>query len=123
MKVLSYKSSGIFMIFLSVLIAAAAFLLYHDVPEPESLEKIGKIKGITFVYPIPGDCCSMPLTCIAFEDGDALKLYNILDIEGGKTYRIVYQKQNKPYINADPTDYQYRTAIVNVVAEIKEIFP
>lgn len=121
MKFLSYRSIGILSVVL--FIAAATFLLYHDVTEPESLEKIGKIKGITFLHPIPGDCCSMPLTCIAFVDGDALDLYDILDIEEGKTYRVVYQKQEKPYVNDDPTDFQYRTAIVNVVKEIEEIFP
>jgi len=37
MKVLSYKSSGIFMIFLSVvlLIVAAASLFYHYIPDPD----------------------------------------------------------------------------------------
>ena len=107
-----------------LIIISVVGIMANQLVEEASLEKIGKIKNTTFIYPIPGDCCGMPMTYVDFEDGDRLEFWNILqNIEEGKTYRIVYQKQDRMCINDDPTFKACKISTVNVVQEIEEIFP
>jgi len=119
---LSAKKGVVLLCVIAALVISVA--LAKQSPEETSFEKIGKIKRITFIPPIPGDCCSLPLTHIVFEDGDGLDLWGILDnLEEGKTYRIVYQEKEKTCINDDPTYKGFKKAKCNVVDEIEEIFP
>lgn len=90
----------------------------------ESFEKTGKTTHITLIYPIAGDCCSLPLTCIEFEDGDYCQFYGIFkNIKEGKTYRIIYQKQDRICCNDDNSFKGIKTSTVNVIQEIEEISP
>lgn len=90
----------------------------------ESFEKTGKIRHMTFIYPIPGDCCSLPLTFIEFEDGDYYQFYGILNhIKEGKTYRIVYQEQERICCNDDECFNAIKTSTLNVVQVMEEIVP
>ncbi len=119
---LSVRKAVVLLCVIAVLVVSVA--LARQSPEETSFEKIGKIKRITFLHPIPGDCCSLPLTHILFEDGDGLDLWGILDtLEEGKTYRFVYQEKTKTCINDDPTFKGTKRAKCNVVDEIEEIFP
>jgi hypothetical protein len=92
---------------------------------PEYFEKTGKIKRITFVYPVPGDCCTFPLTCVEFEDGEGLEFWDILkNFKEGRTYRIVYNKQDKiAYCDDNEFSSQIKTSTLNVVQVIEEISP
>ena len=119
---MSAKKAVVLLCVIAALVVSVA--LAKQSPEDAYFEKIGKIKRITFLYPIPGDCCSLPLTHILFEDGDGLDLWGILDdFEEGKTYRIVYQEKIKACINDDPTFKGVKREKCNVVDEIEEIFP
>jgi hypothetical protein len=87
---------------------------------PEYFEKTGKIKRITYLYaPIqPEEPNTPPLTCLEFEDGDALGLWGTLtNVKEGKTYRIVYVEHDTK------TDKRYWTSTYYVASEIEEIPP
>ena len=89
-----------------------------------SFEKTGKIKHITFIYPIAGDCCSLPLTCIEFEGDEYYQFYGILkNIAEGKAYRIVYQEQERICCKDDETFTGIKISTLNVVQVIEEISP
>jgi hypothetical protein len=89
-----------------------------------SFEKTGKIKKLTFVYPIPRDCCSLPLTCVEYEDGSYIQYYGILDnIKEGKAYHIVYEERDRICCKDDSTYTGIKISTINVVQEIEEISP
>jgi hypothetical protein len=61
-------------------------------------EKTGTVARITFVIPSytqPGLSDAPSLTCIEFEDADALTLLGVLSFEEGKTYHIVYSEHHE----------------------------
>ena len=61
-------------------------------------EKTGKVTRITFVIPSYtqlGLEDAPSLTCIEFEDEDALTLMGVLSLEEGKTYHVVYSEHRE----------------------------
>jgi hypothetical protein len=86
----------------------------------EYFEKTGKIKRITYFMASlqPEEPNTPPLTCLEFEDGDALVLWGTLtNVEEGKTYSIVYVEHDTQ------SDKRYWTSTYYMASEIEEIPP
>jgi hypothetical protein len=113
-------------ILLSVIIAAMILsIVLLKTRYPSYLEKIGKVKEVTFIDIIPGDCCTFPLTHVLYEDGDYIQYHDLWkNIEVGKTYRILYKEEMVPAVCDDPYYKGLpKSSLLNVIKEIEEIAP